>query len=140
MYIPKYFTLSEFINSATAKRYNLDNTPTFINVSNMLNLCRLVLDPTRQLLGSPIYITSGFRSLAVNQKVGGASGSQHLTGCAVDLQCTDIDKLFSILKDNPHIDQLLLETNKSGTKWVHVSITQTGLNPRRYIDGNYKAK
>ena len=35
----------------------------------------------------PIVITSGFRSEEVNRKCGGAKGSNHLTGCAVDIKC-----------------------------------------------------
>ena len=35
----------------------------------------------------PIVISSGYRSEAVNMKCGGAKGSNHLTGCAVDIRC-----------------------------------------------------
>ena len=35
----------------------------------------------------PIIISSGFRSEEVNRKCGGAKGSNHLTGCAVDIKC-----------------------------------------------------
>ncbi len=136
MYIPKYFTLLEFINSTTAKKYGIDNTPTFTVVNNLANLCELVLDDARHKLGSPIVVTSGYRSVALNLKIGGMNKSQHLTGCAVDIQSRDNDRLFQILCENPNIDQLLYENN-GRTRWLHVSITQTGLNPRRYINGNY---
>ena len=35
----------------------------------------------------PIVISSGYRSEEVNMKCGGAKGSNHLTGCAVDIRC-----------------------------------------------------
>jgi len=36
----------------------------------------------------PIIINSGFRSPEVNKAVGGATLSNHLTGCAVDIRCS----------------------------------------------------
>ncbi|MBO4892636.1 MAG: hypothetical protein J5502_08495 [Prevotella sp.] len=35
----------------------------------------------------PIIINSGYRSEEVNRKCGGSKGSNHLTGCAVDIKC-----------------------------------------------------
>ena len=35
----------------------------------------------------PVVISSGFRSEEVNRMCGGAKGSNHLTGCAVDIRC-----------------------------------------------------
>ena len=37
----------------------------------------------------PIIINSGFRSAEVNRLCGGATNSNHLTGCAVDIRCKD---------------------------------------------------
>lgn len=47
-------------------------------------LCSLV-DAIREELGYPILITSGYRCIKHNAKVGGALGSIHLTGKAADL-------------------------------------------------------
>ncbi|MFC4145733.1 D-Ala-D-Ala carboxypeptidase family metallohydrolase [Micromonospora mangrovi] len=44
------------------------------------------LEALRRSLGDqPIYVTSGFRSIACNSQVGGASDSQHLYGNAADV-------------------------------------------------------
>ncbi|MGY0002978.1 D-Ala-D-Ala carboxypeptidase family metallohydrolase [Micromonospora sp. I033] len=44
------------------------------------------LEALRRSLGdTPLYVTSGFRSIACNQQVGGASDSQHLYGSAADV-------------------------------------------------------
>ncbi|MGW5669769.1 D-Ala-D-Ala carboxypeptidase family metallohydrolase [Micromonospora sp. NPDC003776] len=44
------------------------------------------LEALRRSLGDkPLYVTSGFRSIACNKQVGGASDSQHLYGNAADL-------------------------------------------------------
>ena len=48
-------------------------------------LCLLaVIDDIRSYLGVPITITSAFRSLEHNKKVGGVSSSQHMLGEAID--------------------------------------------------------
>ena len=52
------------------------------------NLFRLMwkLEALRHKLGDhPLVVTSGFRSIACNQRVGGASNSQHLYGTAADV-------------------------------------------------------
>jgi len=44
-----------------------------------------MLDKARAMYGKPIYITSGYRTEAHNEKVGGVSGSSHLKGLAADV-------------------------------------------------------
>lgn len=136
MYQPKYFSLPELLKSATADQRVIKNLPTFQVVENLNKLCELVLDPAREKFSAPITVTSGYRNLELNNAVGGVKGSQHLTGCAVDLQCSNLQRLFDILKTNPHIDQLLFERSKNST-WLHVSISANG-KPRHYINANYK--
>jgi zinc D-Ala-D-Ala carboxypeptidase len=43
------------------------------------------LDEARMLAGTPFKITSGYRTEKHNKKVGGAKGSSHTKGCAVDI-------------------------------------------------------
>lgn len=138
MNFPKYFTLKELVNSDTAKEKNIDNVPNFEHIVNLYRLCDKVLEPSRKELGRPITVTSGYRSPELNKAVGGVSNSQHLTGCAADLKCTNLVELFDILSENPEIDQLLFEDN-GVTRWIHVSIPEQGKTPRRQINRNYKA-
>nr|UWI30843.1 MAG: Peptidase M15 [Bacteriophage sp.] len=138
MNFPKYFTFEELVNSDTAKEKNIDNVPNFEHIVNLYCLCDKVLDPARKELGRPITVTSGYRSPELNKEVGGVSNSQHLTGCAADLKCTNLVELFDILSENPEIDQLLFEDN-GVTRWIHVSIPEQGKTPRRQINRNYKA-
>lgn len=138
MNFPKYFTLKELVYSDTAKVQNIDNVPTFEHIVNLYRLCDKVLDPARKELCRPITVTSGYRSPELNKEVGGVSNSQHLTGCAADLKCTNLVELFDILSENPEIDQLLFEDN-GVTRWIHVSIPEQGKTPRRQINRNYKA-
>ena len=121
----KYFTISELIYSATAKAKGIDNTPNLEQMSNLRALCINVLDKVREKYGHPITVSSGFRSPALNAAVGGVSTSQHLTGCAADLVPADssgtVDDIFHAALQVGGYDQLIIEQNKKGSRWVHVS-------------------
>jgi hypothetical protein len=70
--------------------------------------------------------------------VGGVSGSNHLTGCAVDIHVAGIEQLVryaAILLDisderQEDFDELLLERSPRGTYWLHFAVRPTG-NRRR---------
>ena len=47
----------------------------------------LKLEAMREIYGAPIVISSGLRCPAHNAKVGGTTGSEHLTGYGADLAC-----------------------------------------------------
>lgn len=49
----------------------------------------LKLDACRDLCGFPFIVTSSFRTTEKNRRVGGAPGSLHLAGRAVDIRCVD---------------------------------------------------
>ena len=88
---------------------------------------------------SPIIINSGFRSPEVNQKCGGATHSNHLTGCAVDIHCAGKEQAIRyacILLDiadgkKLDFDELILE-KRGTTIWVHFAVRPKG--NRRYVD------
>lgn len=75
----------------------------------------------------PIIINSGFRSEAVNKAIGGVPGSNHLTGCAVDIKCFGVEQAIryaSILLDiadgkKQDFDELLIERSRKDTYWLH---------------------
>lgn len=129
----KHFSLSEFINSVTAKRQGIDNTPSFEVVDN-LNRLADYLDGIREKYGKPIFISSGYRCPLLNQAVGGASNSQHLKGLAADLICADMEKLLSIIRETGGFDQLITEHNKgSKNYWIHVSVAPVFGKPRNQV-------
>ncbi|MEM7212941.1 MAG: D-Ala-D-Ala carboxypeptidase family metallohydrolase [Pseudomonadota bacterium] len=81
------FTLGELLRSDKAEELGLvdhQHNPPADVVDNLRYLCTSTLQPIRDRLGFPIRITSGYRSPAVNQAVGGAATSQHLFGQAAD--------------------------------------------------------
>ena len=136
----KYFSLSEFLNSATAKRLRIDNTPSFEVVDN-LNKLADYLDVIREKLGKPILINSGYRSPMLNKAVGGVANSQHLKGLAADVVCTDMESLEKVLRETGGFDQLIKEHRKGSTSfWFHVSVCSRNGKPRNQIIKNFEKK
>lgn len=117
----KYFTIKELSHSDTALIRGIDNHPTTEAVSNLTRLVNNVLDPLREKYGKPVYVSSGYRSPALNKSVNGATSSQHRLGEAADITAGSKEenrKLFEIIKRELPFDQLIDEKDFS---WVHVS-------------------
>ena len=82
-YLTKNFSYPEMIKSSTAHRLGISNDATREHVINLVNLCNFILQPVRNQFG-PIRVNSGYRSPALNSKVGGSKTSQHCNGEAAD--------------------------------------------------------
>lgn len=127
MKLTEHFTLEELVNSPTAKRLGIDNTPSKAITSNLMELSEL-LEKIRTIYGKPIIVTSGYRCEKLNKAVGGAKGSQHRLGQAADIRSVsdsieDNKELFNvivgmILQKEIEVGQLIDEYNYN---WVHVS-------------------
>lgn len=121
IYLSPHFTVDELTHSQTAARLGLDNDPG-AEVLTALKHTALGLEAVRvRLGGAPILISSGYRSPAVNQAVGGSLASQHMRGEAVDFTAPGFGnprQIVDALADSsvPY-DQLILEFNS----WVHIS-------------------
>ena len=130
--LSEHFQLSEFCNW---EKYP-QNIPTIQQIANMAYGCRQLLEPAREAIGCPIIINSGFRSEAVNRRVGGVRNSQHLQGCAADIRPKDpaqFQRLVAFLKAHALTDQLL-----TGNGWLHISWAPFR-PPRHYVRiGYYK--
>ena len=136
----KYFELSEFVRSDTAKKKNIDNTPTFEIVEHLDELVDEFLDPLRAAYGMPIKISSGYRCPALNKAVGGAATSVHMIGYAADMQVGGSFTKFRdfvvewVKKSGVKFDQLLLEKNtKTGAKWIHIGLKNNSGQQRGQI-------
>jgi len=130
MKISKYLSLAEVTTSQTAIRLGIDNRPTPAVSANLKLVAAKVFDPMREALGKPIRVSSGYRSPAVNKKIGGAKNSQHTTGEALDLQGMEglkNSEIFKYIKTNLDFDQLIWEYGTTTEPaWVHVSYKKTG--------------
>lgn len=121
----RYFTIGEFIRSDTAEKYGINNRlPSMKESDNIYRLVINVLDPLREAYGKPIHVSSGYRCPLLNALVGGSSTSDHMAGCAADIQGTprtpeENRKLFSLIQElHLPFDQLI---DEKGMSWVHVS-------------------
>ncbi|MBR2150995.1 MAG: DUF882 domain-containing protein [Prevotella sp.] len=134
-----HFTLAELCKT----KVNLRNVPNEEQVENLKRLCGWLEQLRRRwnnLYGEgddPIVINSGFRSPEVNKAVGGATLSNHLTGCAVDIRCVGIEQALRyavILLDisdmnREDYDELLIE-QKAHSYWIHFAV-KASCNRRR---------
>ncbi len=125
MKLSKNFTLEELIRSNTAERMEIDNVPKDEKVvENLRSLCLEVLQPLRDYVGAPVHINSGYRCPELNMVVGGVKNSQHCRGEAADIRIVSPKQgreWAAWIEDNCRFDQMLLERNKSGAVWLHVS-------------------
>lgn len=119
MNLTPHFTLEELTFSDTAQRLGIDNTPDD-GVRANLQLAANGMEMVRELLGEPIRLNSGYRCEALNKAIGGAKGSAHMDGLAVDFTCVEYGPPIAIVKalekDNVPFDKCIQE----GT-WVHIS-------------------
>lgn len=137
MQLSKDFYLSEFIKSQTAERFGLDNTPNQTVINNLKLLTDKVLQPIRDHFKKPVIISSGYRSLSVNNAVGSSKTSQHILGQAADFEIPSIDnfELALWIKDNLNYDQLILEFYTGGNSgWVHVGYSPKHKNQELTIN------
>ena len=120
MRLSKNFSLDEFTQSQTAERFGIDMHPLEIIVDNIRNLVKACLQPLRDEAG-PIYISSGYRPLELNTRIGGSKTSAHVQGNAVDFSVTkmrpfDVCELI-IAMELPY-DQVVHEFGR----WTHMGV------------------
>ena len=147
MKLSPHFTLGELCK--TSYHTTDGNIPSRVAIENLKRICENWLEDLRfsynELYGEgvrsqesgdsrndkeiPIIINSGYRSEEVNRKCGGAKGSNHLTGCAVDIHCYGPEQMIrmaGILLDiadgtKREFDELILE-KRGSTYWIHFAV------------------
>ena len=136
--LSEHFTLAELCK--TSAKTADKNIPSHVHIENLKRLCGWLEELRRRwnnIYGDgndPIIINSGYRSEAVNKAVGGVKGSNHLTGCAVDIRVYGIEQLIryaTILLDisddsQEDFDELLLERSPKGGYWLHFAVRPSG--------------
>ena len=136
MKLSEHFTLGEL--TKTSYITSDGNIPSRVAIENLKNICENWLEDLRYsqntLYGDkngdiPIIISSGYRSEEVNRLCGGAKGSNHLTGCAVDIRCYGPEhmvRMAGILLDiadgtKRDFDELIRE-QRGTTYWIHFAV------------------
>lgn len=126
----KHFNLSEFFRSSTAAKNGIKNEPSADEkatiVRNINLLVDNVLDPVRDMVNTPIIITSGYRCPRVNRLVGGVDNSQHMSGCAADFHVQGYNhsmmyEVFLYISNTLEFDQLIYYPSKN---IIHVSYVE----------------
>ena len=128
MKISPHLNLAEITRSDTAKRHGIDNTPTAEHLENFKLLADKVFEPIREHFKTPIFISSGYRSKALNSFIKGSASSQHCTGQAIDIDMDGSNgevtnrMVFDFIKNKLDFDQLIWEFGTDfNPDWVHVS-------------------
>ena len=75
MKLSKNLWLSEVTKSNTAIRRGIDNSPDNLHIANLKYLAEKVFQPVREHFGCPIFVSSGYRSEALNEAIGGSKKS-----------------------------------------------------------------
>lgn len=122
-------SLAEVTKSATAIKHGIANEPSSQHLTNLKAVATNIFQPCRDYFGKPLAVTSGYRSEALNDLIGGSKRSQHSKGEALDLDAQVYGgftnaELFHYIKDNLDFDQLIWEFgNDQEPDWVHCSYT-----------------
>lgn len=128
MQISKHLTLEELTKSATADKLGIkNNNPNLHQINNLKLLAENVFEPIREHFKKPITISSGYRSLSLNQAIKGSITSQHCGGQAIDIDNVSPTnkEIFDYIKKNLTFDQLIWEFGTSkNPDWVHVSFAE----------------
>jgi len=124
--ISRHITYAEAIHSNTAKRKGIDNTPNPTQVDAMKLLAEKVFEPLREWSNGPIKVNSFFRSVTLNEAIGGVSSSQHCKGQAIDID--DVygyktnAEMYYWIQQNLDFDQIIWEFGTDmQPNWIHVS-------------------
>ena len=132
--LSEHFTLGELTKSNSHPE--VYNVPSHEAIQNMKRVCGW-LEVLRKRYNEkygvgeePIRINSGYRSPQLNKAIHGVAGSNHLTGCAVDIRVSGMEQLIryaAILLDyadesKQDFDELLIEKNRYGAIWLHFAV------------------
>ena len=154
--LSEHITLGEMCK--TSAKTADGNIPSHVHIENLRRLCgwlEMLRDEWNHRYGEgddPIVINSGYRSPQVNAAVGGAKGSNHLTGCAADIRVAGMEQALryaTILLDisderqrvgdgmsgmsREDFDELLLERSPKGGYWLHFAVRPPSQENRRKI-------
>ena len=134
MKLSNNLSVTEVTKSNTAKRWGISNEPTIEHLENLKAIALNIFQPTRNYFKKPIFVSSGYRSEALNEKIGGSKKSQHSKGQALDLDAHIFggltnQQLFKFISDHTDFDQLIWEFGTDEEPdWVHVSYASDRIN------------
>jgi len=137
MKLSENFTLDELTKSQEAIRLGIANEPSDEHITNLILLCKNILQPVRNHFKIPVSISSGYRSAALCEAIGSSSGSQHTKGQAADFELFGIHNkdVSDWIVKNLDYDQCILEfwtPDEPNSGWIHCSYS-AAKNRRQYL-------
>jgi len=138
MLLSENFTLDELTKSQEAIRLGIDNNPNDEHITNLILLCKNILQPIRNHFKMPVSVSSGFRSAALCEAIGSSAKSQHTKGQAADFEIFGVHnkELSDWIVKNLDYDQCILEfwnPNDPNSGWVHCSYNDEDGNRKQYL-------
>ena len=137
MKLSENFTLDELTKSQEAIRLGILNEPNDEHITNLILLCKNILQPIRNYFKIPVSISSGYRSADLCEAIGSSSKSQHTKGQAADFEIFGVHnkEVSDWIVQNLDYDQCILEfwnENEPNSGWVHCSYSVNG-NRKQYL-------
>lgn len=132
--ISAHITYREATTSQMAERMGIDNAPSAVDLLRMRSTALHLFEPARRYFGTPIRVSSFYRSKVLNALIGGSARSQHCSGEAMDLDIAAYSgntnaQLFHYYRQAHVFDQLIWEFGDvDEPSWVHVSQVMDGCN------------
>ena len=132
--LSEHFTLGELTKSNSHPEvYNIPSHEAIQNMKRVCGWLEVLRKRYNEKYGvgeEPIRINSGYRSPQLNKAIHGVAGSNHMTGCAVDIRVSGMEQLIryaAILLDyadesKQDFDELLIEKNRYGAIWLHFAV------------------
>ena len=137
MILSENFSLDELIKSQEATRLGIVNEASDEHITNLILLCKNILQPLRNHFKIPVSISSGYRSAALCEAIGSSATSQHTKGQAAGFEIFGVHnkELSDWIVQNLDYDQCILEfwnPNDPNSGWVHCSYNDAG-NRKQYL-------
>lgn len=129
-----HFWLSEFLRSEIAARKGISNEVSAEQIAKLRDLAAL-LEQVRGVVGVPLEITSGYRSIPLNRAVGSDDGSAHPHCLAADVNAKDMDELETVRRiaaSGLALDQALCEG-----PWTHIGLRRPSTGEQRRMIGTF---
>ena len=134
------FELVDFEKSATAKKKGIDNTLKGDDILDYQHLMDIIIK-IQSKFGKPIYVNSGIRTKELNQAIGGAKKSQHLSlgdEAAADITAgnkTLNNELYSLIRQMVNSNEIILDQiiDEKALTWIHVSVKRNGVNRKQFF-------
>lgn len=118
------FSIKELCFSETALRNNINNAPGKQELENIIYTIKGMENVRKLLNNNPIFISSGYRCLAVNELLNSKKTSAHVKGLACDFVCRKFGSPKEIVKkiveSNIEFDQVIEEYDS----WVHIAFSK----------------